>query len=58
MKKYRVTIYFHSSVQIEVDAEGKSDAIEKAKDTVYTSEYRDLMLENIAEDDFPEVQEL
>ena len=54
MKKYRVRLYFHTNVDIDVTAEDAQQAIDGAREV---SEYlRDkVFMENMIEDDAPDV---
>ena len=52
--KYRVTLYYHASVSVEVNAKTEEDAIEKAYDLIDD----DDLLANLQEDDEPDVQQI
>ena len=54
MKKYEVTVYYHTSATVIVEAEDEDDAIETAYNTVSNEE----LLQNLTEDDDPDVEEV
>lgn len=58
MKKYKVTLYYHSSVQVVVDAEDEDEAIEKAYDEACDEKYDEDFKLNAQEDGCPDVEEL
>lgn len=55
MKKYEVTLYFHTNATITVEAENERDAVEKAREEV--CEYTDLLMNGMQEDSSPDVSE-
>ena len=54
LKKYKVTLYYHSSLTLEVNAENEKEAVEIAKDEACLQENKEIMLENLIEDDSPD----
>lgn len=54
MKKYEVTLYYHTSATVVVLAEDEDDAIETAYNKVSNEE----LLEGLQEDDDPDVEEV
>ena len=56
MKKYEVTLYYHTSVAVEVEAKNEKEAIEKAYVRVSNPEWDEVLLENLSEDDEPDVE--
>ena len=54
MKKYEVTLYYHTSATVVVLAEDEDDAIETACNQVSDEE----LLEGLQEDDDPDVEEV
>lgn len=58
MKKYRVTLYYHTNVTIEVEAHDEEEALENATEIAYLDEYDDKLLSNLVEDDDPDIEEI
>lgn len=58
MKKYKVTLYFHSSIDIEVEAENESEAIECARDKSCSKDISEMILDWLEEDNAPDVYEI
>lgn len=58
MKKYEVTLYYHSNITVVVEAENEEDAIDKAYDEAYDEKYDEQFKMNATEDDDPDVEEL
>lgn len=58
MKKYKVTLYYHSSITVLVSAENEDDAILKASDEACNEEYNYEFNMNAQEDGAPDVEEL
>jgi len=58
MKKYSVSLYFHTMVTIEVEAENEKAAIQKAYAESDDPKYNEPILKNLQEDDDPSVVEL
>lgn len=56
MKKYDVTLYYHTSVVVEVEAKNEKEAIHKAHIRVCDPEWDEVLLENLSEDDEPDVE--
>lgn len=56
MKKYDVTLYFHTNATITVEAENERDAVEKAREEV--CEYTDQLMNGMQEDSSPDVCKL
>ena len=54
MKKYEVTLYYHTSATVIVEAEDEADAIE----TAYNKVDNDELLANLSEDDDPDIEEV
>lgn len=58
MKKYKVTLYYHTNVTVEVWAENEEEAIEHAYGKVTDKQYDEQVLSNCQEDDDPDVIEI
>lgn len=58
MAKYEVTLYYHTSVTVVVEAESEDEAIELAYDEACDEKYNDEFNMNAQEDGSPDVQEL
>lgn len=58
MTKYKVRLYYHTSVTVVVDAKSEDDAIEKAYYEACKEEYDYEFKENASEDDNPDVEKL
>lgn len=58
MKKYEVTLYYHTSITVVVYAKDEDDAIEKAYDEACDPKYNDEFNMNAQEDGSPDVEEL
>jgi hypothetical protein len=58
MKKYEVTLYYHTSVTVEVEAKDEKDAIENAYAEAGKSKYDQQFLNNVQEDGGPDVEEV
>lgn len=54
MKKFRVTLYYHTNCTVEVEAENESDAVQKA----YQIDVENQLIEGLQEDDSPDVIEV
>lgn len=54
MRKYEVTLYYHTSATVIVEAEDEADAIETAYNVVSNKE----LLQNLQEDNDPDVEEV
>ncbi len=55
MKKYSVRLYFHTFMNVEVEAENKEDAIDMARWEDVGSYCQDIVC-NCEEDDEPDVE--
>lgn len=58
MKKYEVTLYYHTSLTVEVEAKNEEDAIANAYAEACDSKYDAQVLNNIQEDGGPDVEEV
>ena len=58
MKKYRVTLYYHSSIDVEVEAESENEAIEEAYCLAGDPKYDAQLISNVQEDADPDVEEI
>jgi len=58
MKKYAVTLYYHSSITVVVEAESEDEAIEYAHEEACEEKYNDDFNMNAQEDGAPDVREL
>lgn len=58
MKKYKVTLYYHSSVTVVVDADSEDAAIENAYDEACDEKYDEEFKMNAQEDGAPDVEEI
>lgn len=54
MKKFEVTLYFHTSVSVEVEAETEQEAIKKAE----INADEESLLANLQKDGAPDVEEI
>lgn len=54
MKKYTVTLYYHTCASVDVMAENEKDAIEEAYNKVSNED----LLSGLTEDDDPDVSEI
>ena len=54
MKKYKVTLYYHTMASAIVEAESEEEAIELAYDAIENDE----LLDNMQEDNDPDVEEV
>ena len=55
MAKYTVHFNYHTYVEVTVDADNAKEALEKAKDEVCDEKYNQDILNNIEEDNDPEI---
>lgn len=53
MKKYNVTLYFHTSIDIEVEANDRQQAIKCAREKLDGNDPQ--IVQNMQEDDSPDV---
>lgn len=51
MKKYNVRLYFHTSVEVEVEAMDRQQAIEYAREKASSQSSNKELLDNLQEDD-------
>ena len=58
MKKYEVTLYYHTDVTVEVDAKNEKEAIARAYLEVGDKRYDEPLLHNLTVDCDPEVEEI
>ena len=58
MKKYEVTLYYHTSLTVEVEAKDEKDAIANAYAEAGDSKYDQQFLNNVQEDGSPDVEEV
>lgn len=60
MKKYQVSLYYHTSIVVDVEAENEEAAIEAARQIGARDdeEIIDLLLNGMEEDDSPDVYEI
>lgn len=58
MKKYEVTLYYHTDVIVEVKAKNEEEALEKAYVEVGKKKYDAQILHNVVEDCEPDVEEV
>ena len=56
-KKYRVTIYYHTNVEVEVKAFNEDDAIDVARNT-NTKAFKAQIMGGLQEDSSPDVEEV
>lgn len=58
MKKYEVTLYYHTNVTVVVEAENEDEALEKGCDEAADEKYNFEVLANCVEDSDPTVEEV
>ena len=58
MKKYEVTLYYHTYVAVEVEAENEEDAVVEAEIEAGDSKYDGQFLHNAQADGEPDVIEI
>lgn len=58
MKKYEVTLYYHTSITVEVEAENEQDAINQAYLEAGGSQYDSQFIHNVQSDGAPDVEEI
>ena len=58
MKKYEVTLYYHTNITVEVMASSEEEAIENAYSEAGKNEYDKMLLDNLQSDDSPDVEEV
>lgn len=57
-KKYSVTLYYHTSIEVEVVAENEQEAIGNAYAEAGKSKYDQEALNNMQSDGAPDVEEI
>lgn len=55
MAKFGVTLYYHTNVTVEVEAENEQEALELAEMEVDDEKYNEQLLGNLDEDNDPDV---
>lgn len=55
MAKFNVTLYYHTNVTVEVEAENEEEALEIAEMEVDDEKYNEQILGNLDEDNDPDV---
>ena len=55
MAKFNVTLYYHTNVTVEVEAENEEEALELAEMEVDDEKYNEQLLGNLDEDNNPDV---
>ena len=58
MKKYEVTLYYHTSITVVVEAEDEIEAVGNAFADADCGKYDDQFLNNVQEDGAPDVVEI
>ena len=58
MKKYEVTLYYHTSITVTVEAKDEESAIEEAYYEAGKPEYDEQFCHNAQEDGAPDVEEV
>ncbi len=58
MKKFEVTLYYHTNCTVTVEAEDEDEALENAYAEVCKEEYTRQILDGLQEDDSPDVTEV
>lgn len=58
MKKYSVRLYFHTHVDVEVEADNEQDAREEAYYLAGTDEFNSQYMTNSEVDNDPDVEEI
>lgn len=60
MKKYKVKLYYHTNVEVDVCAENENDAIENARQMAARDDQEiiDILLGGMQEDSSPDVDEI
>ena len=60
MKKYRVWLYYHTSISVDVEANDEEEAIESAREIGARddADIIDLILNGMEEDNSPDVEEI
>ena len=55
MAKFNVTLYYHTNVTVEVEAENEQEALELAEMEVDDEKYNEQLLGNLDEDNNPDI---
>jgi hypothetical protein len=58
MKKYRVTLYYHSYIEVEVEADDRDGAVDEAYFEVGKGKYDSQLLHNVQSCDDADVEEI
>lgn len=58
MAKYNVTLFYHTYIEVEVEANSEEEAIDQAYCEAGKKEYDNQVLHNITAEGDPEVEEL
>jgi len=58
LRKFEVTLYYHTNVTITVEAEDEESAEDIAREKACDDEYTKQLLEGLQEDDSPDVEEI
>ncbi len=58
MAKYQVTFYYHTSATVVVTAKDKDEALIKGNTEVCKKKYSSEILQNLTEDNTPDVEEI
>lgn len=58
MKRYEVTLYYHTYVTVEVRAENEEDAIADAYEEAGKRKYDGQFLNHVQEDGDPDIEEM
>lgn len=58
MKKYSVTLYYHTFVEVEVKAKNEEEAVANAYFEAGKKKYDGQFLNNVQEDGAPDVEEI
>jgi len=56
MAKFNVTFYYHTNVTVEVEAENEQEALANAQMEVEDEKYNQTLLNNLQEDNGPDVE--
>ena len=53
-----MTLYFHTNVTVEVEADDETKAVDAARNESCRDEYAEAILSGLQEDDSPDVKEI
>ena len=56
MKRYKVRLYYHSSIEVEVSAINSKEAVETARSMAESVDAQQIVLDGLVEDDSPDVE--